>query len=97
MKKLFLFLLLQGSLDLIGQDTANHRIDLKAQGWIVNSTPDTVRASLLLTRGHMTIAFSYEGYAIRQGEKIIGCLDDKKRPFKVPVRVWGYLIKDGGK
>jgi hypothetical protein len=80
MKKLFLYLLCQGSLDSFCQQ----------------AKPDTVRASLLMTYGHMQIAHNYEGYAIRQGEKITGYLDDKKRPFKASVRVWGYLVKEEG-
>lgn len=52
---------------------------------------DTVRATFLITRGHMQIAHSYEGYAvIRQRDTI--CLDDRMRPLKAPVMVWNVKI-----
>jgi hypothetical protein len=68
---------------------------------------DTVRATLLVTRNNMRMAFSYEGYAvIRQvmgvlpvGTTLEICdtiyLDDRKRPIKPPITVWGMKEKEG--
>jgi hypothetical protein len=68
---------------------------------------DTVRATLLVTRNNMRMAFSYEGYAvIRQvmgvlpvGTTLERCdtiyLDDRKRLIKPPITVWGMKEKEG--
>jgi hypothetical protein len=76
---------------------------------VTTRTPiiDTVRATLLVTRNNMRMAFSYEGYAvIRQvmgvlpvGTTLEICdtiyLDDRKRPIKPPITVWGMKEKEG--
>jgi hypothetical protein len=54
---------------------------------------DTIRASLLITRGPMRIAHHYEGYVVINNElQPKQYLDTKKQPFKSPVRVWNYII-----
>lgn len=56
--------------------------------------PDTLRATLLITRNRMRMAYSYEGYVvIRQRDTVY--LDDKKRLIKPPVKVWGVEINNG--
>jgi hypothetical protein len=75
-----------------------------------NRTPrfDTVRATLLVTRDRMRMAFSYEGYAVfrdvpgkwvMNGDTLAPVkdtiyLDDRKRPIKPPITVWGMKEKD---
>jgi hypothetical protein len=77
---------------------------------VTTRTPiiDTVRATLLVTRNNMRMAFSYEGYAVFRDVPGKWCmsgdtlapirdtiyLDDRKRPIKPPVTVWGMKEKD---
>lgn len=62
----------------------------------VEPKADTLRATLLITRNRMRMAYSYEGYAvIRQRDTVY--LDDKKRLIKPPVKVWGVEIYNGNK
>lgn len=51
---------------------------------------DTVRASLLITRGHMQIAHEKPGYVVYRSKDTI-YLDDRKMVLKAPVKVW--LVK----
>jgi hypothetical protein len=58
-----------------------------------NPEKDTVRSTLLISRGPMRLAHQYEGYAIiSDGRYAVEFLDAKRKPFKPPVRVWGYII-----
>lgn len=92
MKKLFLLWIFSGSLDSFSQPSRAYT------GYAVpaaHTKIDTVRASLLITSGHMQIAHCYEGYVVTNWTDMVAYLDDKKRPFKAPVRVWGVIR--GGK
>jgi hypothetical protein len=89
MKKLLLIWIFSGSLDGIGQDTVKHRIDLKAQGWIVNVTIDTTRSVLLVTGNPPSFIHAVYGYCVRKNGVCVGHLDNRQRLFKLPVRVWG--------
>lgn len=51
---------------------------------------DTLRATLLITNGHMTIAREKPGYVVFRTKDTI-YLDDRLRQFKAPVKVWGFL------
>jgi hypothetical protein len=96
MKKLLFFLLFQGSLDCYTQflnphykyvhvnDSTYKKITIK---------PDTVRASLLITRKRMTIAFNYEGHAVIKNGRVVEFLDDRKRLFPAHYIVWSHRIK----
>lgn len=55
-----------------------------------NLKRDTLRATLLITNGHMTIAHEKPGYVVFRTKDTI-YLDDRRRELKAPVRVWGYL------
>jgi hypothetical protein len=69
---------------------------------------DTVRATLLITRESIRNAFSYEGYAVFRdvpGRWVLSgdtlapvrdttYLDDRKRPIKPPITVWGMKEKE---
>ncbi len=57
-----------------------------------SQAPDTVRASLLRTVGHMRVAHQYNGYAVCVYGNVIGYLDDQKRPFKPQIKIWGCQI-----
>ena len=50
---------------------------------------DTIRAMLLITNGHMTMAHEKPGYVVFRTKDTM-YLDDKRRVIKAPVRVWGY-------
>jgi len=51
---------------------------------------DTIRATLLITNGHMTIAHEKPGYVVFRTKDTI-YLDDRRIMLKAPVKVWGYL------
>lgn len=87
--KLTLFLLLATSA-AFSQDTVRHRIDLKAQGWIVNTTPDTIRAILLVTLAPNGIAHARMGFVVRQPGKPVVYLDCRKRALKRPQVGWDW-------
>lgn len=53
---------------------------------------DTVRATLLITRGHMQMAHEKPGYVVYRSKDTI-YLDDRKIQLKAPVKVW-LFIKD---
>ena len=56
---------------------------------------DTLRASLLLTRKKMTMAYNYEGHAVLDYRgRITEFLDDRKRRFRKEVTVWQYRIRN---
>lgn len=88
MKRLLLIWLFSGSLDGFSQDTAKHRIDLKAQGWIVNVTTDTLHSVLLVTGKPPAFGHAVYGYCVRKNGACVGHLDSRQRLFKLPVRVW---------
>jgi hypothetical protein len=48
---------------------------------------DTVRATLLITRGHMQMAHEKPGYVIYRTKDTV-YLDDRKMVLKAPVKVW---------
>lgn len=58
-------------------------------GWFRS---DTIRATFLITRGHMQIAHEKPGYVVYRSKDTI-YLDDRKMVLKAPVRVW-MIIKD---
>lgn len=95
MKKLLLLLFLfSTSLTAFSQDTVPARIDLKAQGWIVNATPDTLRAIILVTMCPNCLAHARMGFVvIEQGKRPV-YLDCNKKALKLPQVGWGYELID---
>lgn len=84
LKKLFLLWLFSGSLDSFSQDTVKHRIDLKAQGWVVDKKTDTLRAICLVTLFQNGIAHARMGFVvIEQGKRPV-YLDCNKKALKLP-------------
>jgi hypothetical protein len=53
---------------------------------------DTVRATLLITRGHMQMAHEKPGYVVYRTKDTI-YLDDRKIQLKAPVKVWATKIE----
>lgn len=52
---------------------------------------DTIRATLLISSGHMAIAHQRPGYVVyRQRDTIY--LDDRMKPLKAPVTVWNVKL-----
>lgn len=56
-------------------------------GGSVMHRSDTIRATLLITRGHMQIAHEKPGYVVYRSKDTI-YLDDRKMVLKAPVKVW---------
>lgn len=54
---------------------------------------DTLRATLLITRGHMQIAHEKPGYVVYRSKDTI-YLDDRKIKLKAPVKVWAVKIEN---
>jgi hypothetical protein len=52
-----------------------------------NVKQDTVRATLLITRGHMNMAHEKPGYVVYRSKDTV-YLDDRKMVLKAPVKVW---------
>lgn len=105
MKRILLFLLMQGSLDCFSQDlmtlkgtkildSGTIRANDLSTGTTVysrTSVYDTVLCHLLITRGHKTIAHEVTGYAIYKGGTIVGYLDDNKKFILPPTKVWNHI------
>lgn len=53
---------------------------------------DTLRATLLITRGHKQIAHEKPGYVVYRSKDTI-YLGDKRIVLKAPVKVWGVKIE----
>lgn len=86
------------------QNTVVAEIDFNKPTTCFFCKADTIRAKLLITRGRMRYAHSYEGYAVIgwlatgpdnkvQWDTLY--LDDRKRLLKPPVKVWGMERKEG--
>lgn len=58
----------------------------------LNWKNDTIRAALLITRGHMQMAHEKPGYVVYRSKDTI-YLDDRKMVLKAPVKVW-MVIKE---
>jgi hypothetical protein len=59
----------------------------------LNLKQDTIRATLLITSGHMTMAHEKSGYVVFRTKDTI-YLDDRLRQLKAPVKVWGFKKSD---
>lgn len=97
MKKLllaaYIFFCTGGTYAQERQNTVVAELDFNRSTVLQFVKPDTLRATLLITRNRMRMAYSYEGYmVIHQKDTIY--LDDRKRVIKLPVKVWGVKIKD---
>jgi hypothetical protein len=101
MKRLIMFLLCQISLDGFGQDLPRSEYTLEVKpgmvtGFVLHPAEphrtDTLRADLLITRCRLCMAHDYAGYIVKKGYKVVSYLDNKKQPFKRPVKVW--LVKE---
>lgn len=68
MKKILLFFFFSGSLYGFNQG----KIDLKAQGWIVDNKPDTIPSSILISHKPPSFGHSIDGYCIYQGDHCTG-------------------------
>jgi hypothetical protein len=92
MKRIFIFLLCQGSLEGNAQDMCPCPTSDNHIGVIVYNSPtiDTVHANLLITLGPMQTAFHYKGYIVGDGHKPITFLNKHLKPFKPSVVVWAY-------
>jgi len=95
MKKLLLLWLFSGSFDCFCQNNPAPLIDLKAQGWIIDKTPDTIRVTLIVyqDKGSMNILHTKPGFVIRQYGKEDIFLDKNKVIIKSPLEVFSYKIK----
>lgn len=76
------------------QNTVVAEIDINRPATLqfVQYRSDTLRATLLITRGHMQMAHEKPGYVVYRSKDTI-YLDDRKMVLKAPVKVW-MVIKE---
>jgi hypothetical protein len=91
MKKLLLaaYLVLFAG-DTIAQDRQNNltaELDFSKKTTLEFVKNDTIRVTLLITNGHMTIAHEKPGYVVLRSKDTL-YLDDRKIILKAPVKVW---------
>ena len=60
------------------------------------TTPDTLRAELLLTytTRRWGVAHARDGYVVKKDGKVIRFLDDRKRRFGPTTRLWGWIVNE---
>lgn len=85
----YLFLFAGGTYAQDRQNVVVAEIDFNKPAALqfTNLKNDTLRATLLITRGHMNIAHEKPGYVVYRGKDTI-YLDDRKMVLKAPVKVW---------
>jgi hypothetical protein len=89
---LYIFFCTGGTYAQDRQNAVAAELDFNRSTTLQFARQDTIRATLLITQGHMTIAHEKPGYVVIRAKDTV-YLDDRKIIIKPPATVWGYKAK----